>query len=229
MTDLPAGSKQNSYIKPFDRDHWLYIFIMAASLSALLLGRQRISANPDPLRWLLLGIQLFQQILLYGSYIRSRAPAAVSLPFHLSRLNSILCLIWLITGAEWSMDILFYWGLFAYVTFLLPTEVYAVTHPIGLSFVLNHTLTILIPWFAIIASSWRPTIGGLHLALAAFVVYLIFAAWLNPRVDGNYFYLVRRPLRRFDMMPLPTYMILNILVTCGVFWIGYGLSRLILS
>lgn len=206
-------------------DHLLYLGIMAACLVALLALRGTVRRHGEPLRWILLVISGAQFVTLYAWYATEFSfDPAEALPLHISRISTILGLWFLATRDLRVMDVHFYFGLFAYVTFLLPQRIYPATHAIGWSFVISHVLTILLPLFAAIAYGWRPSVRGLWRAYAWFLVYFTTVLVVNAVVDGNYFYLKHRPV--LAGLPTPFYEGLALVVTLCAFWLGYLISRL---
>lgn len=211
---------ETPFIDLFGVDHLLYIGIMLACLAALLLAGPAIRRNPDPLRWTLFGISLSQFALLYAWYaLETGFDLAEALPLHLSRVATILGLIFLATKNLKVMDVMFYLALFAYLTFLLPQRIYPITHVIGWSFLISHVMNILLPVFAAIAYGWRPTIPALWRSFGWFLGYFAVVLGVNALVDGNYFYLRDRPL--LHGLPSPFFELLAIAVTLALFWVGY--------
>lgn len=121
------------------------------------------------------------------------------------------------------MDVLFYFGLYAYGSFFYPSRVYPIYHMLGLSFLLNHLITILLPIFAAIAYDWRPKLSRFFYAYGWFLIYFIIVYLLNPLIDGNYFYLKYRPF--FSDLPEVVYVPLVLIFTLLIFLLGYSLYR----
>ena len=148
-----------------------------------------------------------------------------SLPLHISRVSTLLGIVYLMTKNEKVLNVLFYFGLFAYGSFFYPQRVYPIYHAIGISFFINHAITILLPIFAAIAYDWRPHLRGVFKAYGWFLVYFVFVYFLNPLIDGNYFYLKYRPF--FGSLPDSVYVPLVLIATLGIFFLGYYLSKII--
>lgn len=220
------------FISIFNTQHLIYIFFMALLLGWMITNYSSIKEHADQIsRWILVA-SVGQQILLYSWYLfETGFDISESLPLHLSRISSILGIIFLMTKNKKVLNTLFYFGLFAYGTFFYPQRVYPVYHAIGISFFLNHAITILLPIFAAIAYDWRPTLSAAFKAYCWFLLYFVFVYFLNPLIDGNYFYLKYRPF--FGYLPDSIYVPGVLLFTFFVFILGYylasGVDRLIPS
>lgn len=171
--------------------------------------------GPDHLAYIA-GLLIVLAALLTGhSWVRRHATGL---------RRAILGLVFLITRRPAWLNVQFFFGLFAYATFVLPSKIYPVTHVIGWSFFVSHTINIALPIFAGIAWGWRPTVRGLWKAYGWFLVYFVAAVVVNRLVGGNYFYLRDRPLLK--SLPSPWYELGALAATLAIFWIGYGVSRL---
>ncbi len=147
-----------------------------------------------------------QQVLLYSSYLYLfDFSLGESLPFHLSRISSILGIIYLLPKNKRVYTILCYLSLFALLSFAYPSRVYGVFHPIGISFVVNHVITLLLPFFGMIAYQHRLESKDRLRVFGYLIGYTAFCLVLNPLVDGNYFYLKHRPI--FTNLLLPWYVL----------------------
>ena len=228
MSVLNFWSQNVPYIRVFDFHHNLYIGLMLLLLILLVKFNEEIIRKQKQIRLLILFILIVQQVALYSWYIfETGFDIGESLPLHISRISSILCLIYLLTTNKKVMDVLFYFGLYAYGSFLYPSRVYPFYHLMGLSFFINHAITILLPIVAIIISDWRPSLSALFKAYGWFLLYFTFVYFLNPLIDGNYFYLKYRPF--LGHLPDSQYIPIVLFVTLILFVIGYLTSNLILS
>lgn len=214
------------YIPVFGAHHLFYIGLMLLLLLAMIHYRKEIRSNSENVRkWLLL-VAVAQQILLYSWYIfETGFDISESLPLHISRISSILGIIFLLTKKYALMNVLFYFGLYAYGSFFYPQLVYPFYHAVGLSFFINHALTILLPIFAAIAYDWRPNFPSLLKTYAWILLYFFFVYFLNPLIDGNYFYLKHRPF--FGHWPDSIYVPVVLAATFLIFLIGYGVAKFI--
>lgn len=207
------------FIQPFDHNHAIYMGSFLIILILLLKNHRRIAANPKPVLRFTLVLSVAQQVLLYGSYIAEGFNWAEGLPLHISRVSSILGIIWLITRKSKVMDVLFFFGLYAYGSFLYPARIHPPTHPIGWSFLINHVITILLPILAVYTDRWQPTKHALGRSMLYFLLYLTAALVANEITGGNYFYMTKRVA--LNQLPLWQYTIINILLTYLIFFIGY--------
>lgn len=103
--------------------------------------------------------------------------------------------------------------------FFYPQRIYPVYHVIGISYLINHVITILIPYFGFTAYQWRPQFLGFIKAYGYFLVYFTFVYFLNPLIDGNYFYLKYRPF--FQDWPEYIYVPCLLLVVLIGFYFAY--------
>lgn len=208
------------YITTFGGHHLFYITMMLGLLALMIYYRKSIRKYSETFRKWLLVVAVAQQVLLYSWYIfETGFDISESLPLHISRISSILGIIFLITKNTSVMNVLFYFGLYAYGSFLYPSLVYPFYHAIGISFFVNHALTILLPIFAAIAYDWRPDLPSLFKSYGWFLVYFFFVYFLNPLIDGNYFYLKHRPF--FGHWPDSLYIPAVLIATFLIFFIGY--------
>lgn len=172
----------------------------------------------------MLGIAIFQQILLYSWYIfETGFNLSEALPFHICRIASILGIIFLMTTNKNIMDVLFYFGLFSYGSLIYPQRVYTFYHVLGVSYFINHAITIVLPIYAIIVSEWRPTKSALYKAYKWFLFYFFFVYYLNILIDGNYFYLKYRPF--FGHWPDMIYIPVALITVFVLFWTGYHIGQ----
>lgn len=214
------------YIHLFDVHHNLYIVLMITLLIILIKYYKQVQLHQDIIRKWLLVFLVIQQVGLYSWYILEMGfDIGESLPLHISRISSVLCIVYLMTTKKKVMHVLFYFGLYAYGSFLYPSRVYPIYHLMGLSFFVNHAVTILLPIIAAITTNWRPTLPALFKAYGWFIIYFFFVYFLNPLIDGNYFYLKHRPF--FGYLPDTQYILLVFFATFAIFLIGYYASRLI--
>ncbi len=204
--------------------HLFYIGLMAGLLFLLVARHRDIKEKAKGVSRWILGISVAQQIVLYSWYLfETGFDLSESLPLHISRISSLLGIVFLVTKNTHVLDTLFYFGLYAYGSFFYPSRVYPVYHVMGLSFFVNHAVTILLPLFAAIAYDWRPTLKAAFRSFGWFCFYFFFVYFLNPLIDGNYFYLKYRPF--FDHLPDELYVPLVLIATLFIFLLGYYLAK----
>lgn len=214
------------YIAVLGPDHLLYIAGMLVLLVAILALRRQVRAHARAVRRALLAITVVQLVTLYSWYLLETGfDLAESLPLHSSRVSTLLALAFFVTGRLQILDVLFYFGLYAYGSFGYPQQIYPADHIMGWSFFINHAVTILVPIIAAIAYDWRPTRRALWRAFGWFCLYFLVVEVVNAAVDGNYFYLRDRPF--LEDWPRWLYDPAAVVATLAVFWIGYGGARLI--
>ena len=214
------------FIAVAGRDHLVYVLGLLVVATALLAGRGWVREHVALVRRVVFGVLIVQQVALYGFYAATGWLWAESLPLHISRISTILALVYLATGSRRVMDVLFFFGLWAWTSFSYPQNVQPVTNILGVSFWVNHVVTLLMPFFAVITTDWRPTVRALWRAYGWFLVYVVVAVVANALTGGNYFYQREQPV--LPMVPQPWYLLLSLLATLALFWLGYAVARLVL-
>ncbi|HJE18976.1 MAG TPA: TIGR02206 family membrane protein [Aliicoccus persicus] len=188
-------AKYGDYITLFGPDHLIYIAGMILIAVLLFTNVSFVKRNRTIITVVILILSILQQIVLYGSYlVLYDFDLAESLPLHVSRINSILGIIYLITKNKKVFTVLALFSVFAYLSFLYPSRVYGITHPIGISFYVNHAITILLPFYGIIAYNETIKKWDSLRVFPWFVLYVIIAYITNIFTDGNYFYLKEKPV-----------------------------------
>ncbi len=206
-------------------DHLVYATLLVLVATGLVAGRRFVRAHERRVRRVLVGVVVLQQLTLYGFYATAGWDWGESLPLHLSRISALLGLVWLLTRERRVMDVLFFFGLYAWGSFSYPMLIQPVTNVLGWSFWVNHTVTLLLPAYAWITTGWRPTTRALWWAWGWFLAYLSLALVVNRLTGGNYFYLRDRPF--FGDLPLALYLPVAVTATLALFWLGYAVARLV--
>ncbi|MEY8371707.1 TIGR02206 family membrane protein [Aerococcaceae bacterium 50-4] len=215
------------FINAFSLAHILYLAAFFMILIAMFVFRDFINTNQVVIGRVLFTVSVLQQILLYSwYYFETKFDLKQALPLHICRLSTIMGLVYLVTGNQMVMQVLFYFGLYAYFSFFMPSRINKIYHVSGLSYFLNHVITILIPFFAYFTTGWTPSSRGLIVSLGAFAVYWFVALLVNRSTGGNYFYMKYRPLPILDKLNFPTYAVGNFVLTLIVFLIGYSVFNL---
>ncbi len=205
-------------VRLYSIEHCIYLAVCAAVIVLFICRRRWVAAHRDLLCKLFLWMLLFQQlVLLYGWYaVVTGFDPAVALPLHICRVASILTLLFLLTRRQVLIDIVCYFSIFALISFFYPMNVYHFAHINGISYMINHLITVLIPIFAILAFDWRPTWATFRNAVIGFCVYFPVALAANVLTKaGNYFYQTDRPFLR--EMPQWQYAALSFAVTLAGF------------
>lgn len=189
MTDF------GEFIEIFGIDHLIYIVCFLFVAVFLFIKKDFVQENSNRISKILLALSICQTIILYGSYfIFLDFDLSESLPFHISRVSTILIIVFLINKNPKLYKIISFFSLFALFSFIYPQRVHGVLHPIGLSFLINHTITLLMPFYGMIAYGLRISIGDRNFAFKWFLLYFLIVIFVNKIVDGNYFYLKYKPL-----------------------------------
>lgn len=200
-------------------NHLLYVGILLFFGALLFFNPIKIRKYRRKLTTGILIVSLLQQCLLYGYFIVFDIfTVAASLPLHLSRLTSILGIVFLITNNPKLFSVIAYFSLFAWLSFLVPTDIQPINHPLGVSFITNHVITLLLPFYIIIAYQVTLSPTAKYVAYAWLSLYILTVFFLNPILEGNYFYLVDKPI--FKMIPDPVYLIGVYIVSFLLFLIG---------
>lgn len=123
-----------------------------------------------------------------------------------------------------------YFSLFAWLSFLYPDNIQPITHPLGISFLVNHVITLLLPFYMMIAYQVKVKSSDKNIAYACLFAYIMLVYALNPVPGGNYFYLVDRPI--FKQLAEPLYMTGLFIVCYLIFYLGdkvftYASQRLV--
>ncbi len=210
--------KFGDYITPFHWDHFIYIIALLILALALFRYREVIFKHRYLAANIILVVAICQQIMLYGSYLfLMRFNLSESLPFQINRISSILVIVYLFTKNEQVLSVVSYFGAYAWFSFLYPIRVYGVLHPIGISFFVGHALTLLLPYFGILAFNTSYYKNGRNFEFLYLIGYTLLCVIINPLVDGNYFYLKNKTLVG-EMEDFP-YIIIVLLLSYGGFWV----------
>lgn len=199
--------------------HLLYLSILFIFSLLLFLNPQSVKQHRKTITKTILVVSLLQQMLLYGYFIIfDKFTLAESLPLHLSRITTLLIILYILLRKRVLFSLITYFSLFAWLSFLVPTDIQPITHPLGISFLINHVITVLIPFYIIIAYQIKIKSSDKYIAFASFIVYLMTVYFINPILGGNYFYLVQKPI--FKTMSGPLYLFFVIVGTFIFFTIG---------
>lgn len=217
------------YIKLFGFEHILYVSIIISLGFVVYLNRNRLKHHQKRIRILLFTLSLFQQLLLYSWYsFMTNFDLSQALPLHLCRISTLLGLIYLVTLNSKLMDFVFYFGLFALGSFALPINIHPLSHALGISYIINHAITLLFPFIAWHAFDWRPHASHLKDVMMAFLMYFMISVSANTLFSGNYFYLTQRPFLK--ELPTLQYYGLTIIFSLSLFVLAYlFIDRVILE
>lgn len=211
-----------NYIQILGLDHFIYLSVLAVFGILLFYFQSFIENNRLQLTKIIFCISLAQQFILYGSYILlGEFSLAESLPLHISRINTILGLIFLATRSQQSFNFITYFSVFAWLSFLLPSKVEPITHIRGISFFINHVITLLLPFYGLIAYKMTLQRKYRDKVIIYFLLYFMIVAIVNPLIDGNYFYLKDKPV--LSSLPNTVYYPLAILASLILFFLIEGI------
>ncbi|ANS78147.1 YwaF [Serinicoccus hydrothermalis] len=206
-------------------EHLLYVLALLLVAAVLLAARGWVREHRTGVYRTLAVVVVLQQLTLYGFYATTGWDPAETLPLHISRVSALLGLVYLVTGSRRVMDVLFFFGLWAWASFAYPQNIQPPTNILGLSFFVNHAVTLLMPVLAWVTTDWRPSLPGMRRALLWFGVYLVVAVGANAAFGGNYFYQRERPL--LPWLEQPWYLLASVAATVVLFCLGYAVSRLL--
>lgn len=206
-------------------DHLVYVAGVAVLGVLLLTNRGWVRAGASAIRRVTIVVVVLQQSALYGFYAYTSWDTSESLPLHVSRISALLALLYLMTGSRRVMDVLFYFGLWAWTSFSYPQNIQPMTNILGWSFFVNHVVVLLMPAFAWITTDWRPTVRALWRSFGWFLLYVAAAVAANALTGGNYFYQRDKPV--LPGLPQPYYLLVSVLGSLALFWLGYAVARLV--
>ncbi len=203
----------------------MYILCLAAAAFLLIWKRGWVREHAVGVRRGVLVASVVQQATLYGMYWATGWNWGESLPLYISRVSALLCVAYLATGSRRVMDVLFYFGLWAWISFAYPQQVWPFWNLFGWTFLVNHMITLLMPVLAWVTTDWRPTRQAIRPALGWMAVNLLVAVAVNAVTGGDYFYQQSMPVVGF--LGQPWYLLGTLGVGLLLCQIGYGASRLV--
>lgn len=210
-------AQEAARVKILSLPHIAYILFCFGVIYLFIRNRDEIKAKRDKIARIFLWIILFQQIFLqYGWYILcTDVVLEEGLPLHLCRVSSLLTIVFLLKKDTRYLDIVAYFSIYALISFFYPLDVHHFAHIGGISYMINHLVTVLMPIYGVIAYDWRPDWNSYKRAALAFTAYFPCAMIANALTGGNYFYLTNRPF--WHDMPLWLFASLAYIVTVGGF------------
>ncbi len=183
------------YLKLYSMEHILFLVACVVTVTLFVVFRKKIAENRKVIGNTMLGIILFQQIfLMYGWYLLvSDNLLAEALPLEMCRISTLLTICFLVTKDNRFMDVIFYFSIYALCSLVYPKNIYHLLHVNGISYMINHLMTVITPIFGAIAYGWKPNWKSFRRASIAFTVYFPVVLVVNHFTGGNYFYQVDRP------------------------------------
>ncbi len=206
------------YVQVLGPAHLTYLSVCLVIIAIFIKNHKFVLKHKEKFRVLFLLVFSVQQtIFLYGWYFFA-TPNFVSegLPLQLCRVASLLTIIYLITKKKKILDPICYFSIFALISLFYPLAVYNFTHISGVSYMLNHLITVLIPIYGFITDGWFYSFAGYKRAVICFTIYFPLVLFANSLIDGaNYFYQVDRPF--LHGLSAPVFAIATYVVTVGGF------------
>lgn len=115
-------SEETEFIQVFGINHVLYIVIFATSLVALLFYREKVKRNRRQIALFFLTLSIIQQVVLYSWYLfETGFDVSESLPFHISRVSTLLGIWFLLTKNTKVLEVMFFFSIFC-LCFLFSTH-----------------------------------------------------------------------------------------------------------
>lgn len=221
-------SPGTSYIEPGDFSYFVYMVLLVIAAYVIYRLRFKISRNTAGVLLVFLFISISQRMMINAWYlINDDYSLAYSLPFQICRMVIWLIIIQFFIRKDFLNQAIFYIGLFAYAAFIYPIGIHPVWHMAGWSFFILHAANVLFPVAMHFAMDFVPSLKGVFQAYLVFVIYFFFVYFLNPLVDGNYFFINNRPF--FHDMSEVMYVTVNLAGTLIGFLAVYFIIRLIIK
>jgi hypothetical integral membrane protein (TIGR02206 family) len=198
-------------VVPYSLEHLIFLGFAVLVIVLFIINADRLKSNADAIRKGLLVVLIIQQTVLYSwYYIFEGFSISESLPLHICRITNIFILAFLIKPNKKIVPYLFFFSIFGYAAMILPAGVHPFHHIIDVSFMVNHLVMAVIPFVLVKVYGYKPLRNEIINFLVVFNIAWFAMYFLNPLIDGNYFYTVRRPI--FASLPIPMY----ILITNGM-------------
>lgn len=211
-----------------DYNHVIYLAGITIILFLLFKFRHQIKENPGRV---MLGILIFavvQRIVSVSYYVLAgEFTVTDSLPLHICRVVCYLIIIQFFVKKKWLDQVIFYFGLFAYASFVYPVGISPALHMLGISFFMLHSLIIVYPIMRYFTHGFVPSLKGSFQSAILFAVYLTGMQMLNNAIGSNYFYTEDRPFMH-DLSD-PVYFFLNMFGIAIGFIVVALIIRLIIN
>ena len=193
---------------------YILAFFLVASL--LYVNRHRLKENPKKLMLGILIIAVIQRLISgFYYYFFLDYTIVESLPLHICRLVCYFIILQFFIKKDVLDQMIFYWGIFAYASFIYPVGISSPFHMLGISFFILHTLIILYPMLRHLVTVFYPTVKGAIVSSVFFMIYITLMHLLNKSIGSNYFYTIDRPF--WHDMPELTYFLVNLIGVCSGF------------
>ncbi|MCP8615242.1 YwaF family protein [Salirhabdus salicampi] len=149
-----------------------------------------------------------------------------SLPLHLSSLSLFLSSILLITRNYRLFEFTYFVGIGSAFQVMLTPDIQAYTFPHFryIHFFVSHGGIAIANLFMVLVEGYRPTFKSIFKAFLYVNCYSLFIFIVNVVIDGNYMYIMRKPMNPsvFDYLgPWPYYIIPLEIITLATFLLLY--------
>ena len=207
-------------------EHFIYLALIIGLLAVIVYFRDYIKHRKGVMTAVLI-TAVIQRVLSNSYYIFSAGyPIDEALPLYICRLVCLFIIIQFFIRNKWLDQVIFYWGLFAYGSFIYPVDISSPVHITGITFVILHGLIIVFPLIRHYTSGFVPGLKGAVISALLFAVYMPLVSAFSNMVGGNYFYTNERPF--LHNMGDMNYFLLNLFGVCTAFII-IGLMFSVLS
>lgn len=175
-------------------EHIIYLIGFALVIAFLIKNRWRVKKEPKKAMVIILSSAVLQRVLSVIYFVGfTDYSLTESLPLHICRLVCYLIIIQFFVNKAWLDQIIFYWGIFAYASFIYPVGISSPFHMLGVTFFILHSLIIVYPYIRYAIYGFVPNIKGAIISALGFMVYMTSAHLLNKLIGSNYFYTIDRP------------------------------------
>lgn len=199
-------------------EHFIYLAVIVVIITLIIRFRKLIKQHTNTVMMMVLFTAIIQRILsnIYYVFIVGY-PIEEALPLYICRLVCLFIILQCFIRNKWLDQLIFYWGLFAYGSFIYPVDISSPVHITGITFLILHGLIITFPLIRYYTSGFIPNIKGALLSAGLFLIYMPLVVWFSRRVDGNYFYTEQRPFLH-DLSDTG-YLLFNLIGVCTGFLI----------
>ena len=224
MNSFVDPNAQTITLASIEQFAYILAFFLVASL--LYVNRHRLKGNPKKLMLGILIIAVIQRLISgFYYYFFLDYTIVESLPLHIFRLVCYFIILQFFIKKDVLDQIIFYWGIFAYASFIYPVGISSPFHMLGISFFILHTLIILYPMLRYLVTGFYPSVRGAIVSSVFFMIYITLMHLLNKSIGSNYFYTIDRPF--WKDMPELTYFLVNLIgVSSGFILVGLVLQGL---
>ncbi|MRH43462.1 TIGR02206 family membrane protein [Aquibacillus halophilus] len=179
-------------------------------------------------RYSLAIILLFSEISLiwWQSHIGTWT-VRYSLPLHLSSISLLLSSVLLLTRNYKLFEFTYFAGIGSAIQAMITPDIHAYTFPHFryVHFFISHGGIVIANMFMVFVEGYRPTFKSIFKAVLYLNGYAALIFIINKAIDGNYMYIMRKPINPsiFDYLgPWPTYILLLEVIALVTFFLLYS-------